>query len=83
MAIGNCDCCDRKNVPVTHHETDYERGHVGDVTQCYVCAGDVPDPYGELEDDGCLLGYEREPVACRYCGAMPLDACKGKQLEVA
>lgn len=51
MSIGNCDCCDRKNVPVRHHETDYERGHVGDVTQCYVCAGDVPDPYGEMDDE--------------------------------
>ena len=46
MPIGNCENCDRKNVPVRHIELTY----CGDTTQCYLCTGDTdPDPYGELE----------------------------------
>ncbi|MCA6114285.1 hypothetical protein J6524_04990 [Bradyrhizobium sp. WSM 1738] len=44
MAIGNCDCCDRMNVP----------GHVvncpGEPFACYICQGDDDaDPYCEAE----------------------------------
>lgn len=51
MPIGNCDNCDRKNVPVAHYETIH-----GDTTQCFICTADPwvkdpdPDPYGELAD---------------------------------
>ena len=45
VMIGNCDNCDRTNVPVSNGQ------FCGcDTTQCYVCQGDVLDPYGELED---------------------------------
>lgn len=42
MAIGNCDCCDRKDVSVSNLVA------FGiDTTACYVCQGDVADPYGD------------------------------------
>lgn len=44
MAIITCDICDKSNVPGSHHEGTY----AGDVSQCYVCAGDEFDPYDEL-----------------------------------
>jgi hypothetical protein len=48
MSIGNCDCCDRRNVPVSHLTETY----CGDVTACFLCQGDTdPDPYGEVEID--------------------------------
>lgn len=63
MAIGNCDCCDRRNVP----------GHVvnchGEPFACYICQGDDDaDPYSEAEIE--------EP--CPDCGgdgghAYPVD----------
>jgi hypothetical protein len=44
MAIGTCDNCDRRGVPVRC---------IDDVTtQCFLCTGDTdPDPYGEMEDE--------------------------------
>lgn len=45
--IGNCDCCDRENIPVSHFKPTfaYPEG-----VACYLCQGDTdPDPYGELE----------------------------------
>ena len=45
MAIGNCDCCDRRNVPVSSGYYD----PVGDTTACFICQGETdPDPYGEI-----------------------------------
>jgi hypothetical protein len=38
--IGDCENCDRRSVPVRYLDR---------TTQCYVCLGDVADPYGELE----------------------------------
>ena len=46
MSIGNCDNCDRQNVPVSHLTATY----CGDTTQCFLCQGDSdPDPFGEIE----------------------------------
>ncbi len=45
MAIGNCDNCDRQNVPVSNGE------FCGcETTQCFICQGDAADPYGELDE---------------------------------
>lgn len=45
MAIGNCDCCDRENVPVANLVA-----YGIDTTACFICQGDDDaDPYGELE----------------------------------
>lgn len=45
MAIGSCDCCEKSNVPVSSGV------YCGmDVTACYLCQGDVIDPYCEIED---------------------------------
>lgn len=45
--IGSCDNCDRQRVPVMHGS------FCGcETTQCYVCNGDVEDPYGELDEAG-------------------------------
>lgn len=45
MTIGNCDCCDRKNVPGSVVDVP------GEPFACYICQGDpLPDPYCELED---------------------------------
>jgi hypothetical protein len=42
--IGNCDACDRQNVPVSNC-----RSSSGESVQCFLCQGDSnPDPYGEL-----------------------------------
>ena len=47
MPIGNCDNCQRENVPVSHFNLSY----CGDTTACFLCCGDDnPDPYGELDD---------------------------------
>lgn len=44
--IGNCDCCDRENVPVVNVNTD------GEPVACFICQGDSdPDPYGEVVTD--------------------------------
>ena len=42
--IGNCDCCDRKGVPVSNLWAPC------DTTACVICQGDTdPDPYGEID----------------------------------
>lgn len=43
--IGNCDCCDRTNVPVAKANVP------GEPLACFICRGeDDPDPYdGEGE----------------------------------
>jgi hypothetical protein len=48
MPIGNCDCCNRREVPV-----DFGCDvHGNDVTACYLCKGETdPDPFGEAETD--------------------------------
>lgn len=64
--IGNCDCCDRKNVPVNF--SAWDRNNTGiDTTACYLCCGDSEiDPYGELE--------EAEPTdPYKHCSAMMLS----------
>jgi hypothetical protein len=43
--IGNCDCCDRRDVPGTVVDCP------GEPFACHLCQGDTdPDPYGEIED---------------------------------
>jgi hypothetical protein len=43
MAIGTCDCCDRRNVPGSVVNCP------GEPFACHICQGDHdPDPYGEL-----------------------------------
>jgi len=41
--IGNCETCSRKSVPCFSCQ-DSQR------IICHVCNGDVPDPYGELDE---------------------------------
>jgi hypothetical protein len=43
MAIGNCDCCDRLNVPGSVVDCP------GEPFACFICQGDIPDPYGEID----------------------------------
>jgi hypothetical protein len=44
MAIGNCDCCDRTNVPGTVVNCP------GEPFACHICQGDEDaDPYSETE----------------------------------
>ena len=43
--IGNCDCCDRTNVPVSKVNVP------GEPSACFLCQGDTdPDPYGEMTE---------------------------------
>ncbi len=43
--IGSCDNCGKNDVPV------FSGAACGcETTQCYLCNGDVADPYGELEE---------------------------------
>jgi len=45
MAIGNCDCCDRIDVPGSVVDCP------GEPFACFICQGDSdPDPYCELEE---------------------------------
>lgn len=48
--IGNCDNCDRINVPVSNGQ------FCGcDTTQCFICQGETdPDPYGEMDEASAL-----------------------------
>ncbi len=69
MAIGNCDCCDRCDVPVSHLTGTY----CGDVTACYLCQGDDDaDPYGEMEIDCECDGEGCD--ACSGCGTVWIEA---------
>lgn len=64
--IGNCDACDRQNVPVSNG-----RSSSGETTQCYLCQGDSsPDPYGELANHEALRLLAAE------------DACQDKLHEL-
>lgn len=58
--IGNCDNCDRHDVPVSSGQ------FCGcDTTQCFTCQGDVPDPYGELEPEAMtatILPFPPQPA---------------------
>lgn len=42
--IADCETCDRKQVPCTSCETSQR-------AICFICQGDVADPYGELDQD--------------------------------
>lgn len=53
--IGNCECCDRKNVPITKVNL------AGEPAACFICQGDTnPDPYGEFPIS--------QAARCPYCG---------------
>jgi hypothetical protein len=54
MAIGNCDCCERRDVPGSVVDVP------GEPFACYLCQGDIADPYGELDDE--------RTEACPGCG---------------
>lgn len=88
MTIGNCDCCDRRNVPGSVVNCP------GEPFACYPCQDDVPDPYCEIEQ-ACFAcngegrdirtGVVYEP-GCGHahmgdvdCG--PCDACNGTGSE--
>jgi hypothetical protein len=63
MPVGTCECCDRTRVAVKHRE---------DMTICYECQGDIPDPYCELEEESAnyiVSGLVRE--------AQSLEALQG------
>jgi hypothetical protein len=69
--IGNCDCCDRREIPVGKIEA-----YGIETVACYICqahgADPDPDPYGEMDSnpcpyaiDGCLLeNQEIGPCLC-------------------
>ena len=47
--IGNCDCCDRQDVPIRHFEAG-ETNAGCETTACFICQGDNEvDPYGEMD----------------------------------
>jgi hypothetical protein len=63
MAIGNCDCCDRTNVPGSVVNCP------GEPFACFICQGDDDaDPYGEREID-CTCDGEG-CGACSGCGTV-------------
>jgi hypothetical protein len=88
MPIGNCDCCDRRNVPGR-----VVRECPGEPFACYVCQGDDVDPYCELEEpcdvcrgdgghaypvdidrrDGSLMEHWRTCDACGGHGAIAIE----------
>jgi hypothetical protein len=48
--IGNCDCCDRQNVPVRHFDAGATNAQC-ETTACFICQGETEiDPYGEMDD---------------------------------
>ena len=57
MAIGNCDCCDRTNVPGSVVNCP------GEPFACFICQGDIPDPYGEIEIDCTMC----DGAGCQFC----------------
>jgi hypothetical protein len=65
MSIGNCDCCDRTNVPGSVVNVP------GEPFACFICQADPwesnpdPDPYGEMEID------------CADCDGAGCDLCAG------
>lgn len=60
MAIGNCDCCDRRDVPGSVVNVP------GEPFACHICQGDFdPDPYGEME----------RLVPCGLCGGDGVFDC--------
>lgn len=66
--IGSCDHCDRQNVPVSNGMCSS-----GEATQCFVCQGDIADPYGEQAS--ATLPQLRELVALQATdGALWSDA---------
>ena len=53
--IGSCDNCGKDNVPV------FNGTSCGcETTQCYLCNGDIADPYGELDEQ--LLNAVSEAI---------------------
>lgn len=84
--IGNCDNCDRQSVPVRHLTGTY----CGDTTQCYICQGDIADPYGELEDapevfveceacdgEGAIEKHQPFHDDPYFCTVHPCEVCHG------
>ncbi len=66
--IGNCDCCDRKAVPVAKVNVP------GEPMACFICQGDTdPDPYCETghDRDGKIIGDDESgyTFSCAKCGA--------------
>lgn len=57
--ISDCETCDRKQVPCSSCQTSQR-------TICFICQGDVADPYGELAP-----GYNE----CCLCGTEPMGSC--------
>ena len=67
MAIGNCDCCPRENVPGSVVNVP------GEPFACFICQGDPdPDPYGEIEIDCECDGEGCD--ACSGCGTVWIEA---------
>ena len=67
--IGNCDACERKNVPVSN-----VRSSSGETTQCFICqGGSDADPFCELshDRDGKIIGDDDSgySFSCSKCGA--------------
>lgn len=42
--IGECEVCGRQNVPVAK-VNDF----ACEIVACFICQGDIADPYGEIE----------------------------------
>ena len=84
--IGNCDCCDRRDVPGSVVDCP------GEPFACYLCQSDDVDPYCELEEpcdecrgdaghaypvdidrrDGSLIEHWRPCAACEATGSVPI-----------
>jgi hypothetical protein len=71
MSIGNCDCCDRRDVPGSVVDCP------GEPFACFICQGDDnPDPYGEIEItcDACDgAGCDRcSRTGCEWIATQPV-----------
>lgn len=68
--IGDCETCGRQNVPVAK-----VNGFACETVACFICQGDIADPYGEIELDqrvnGLVTDWEdveqRTNVTCVTC----------------
>lgn len=65
--IGNCDACDRQNVPVSKVNVP------GEPTACFLCQGDSnPDPYCETADEYVLMPREAtREMTMAGCDSLP------------
>ena len=75
LMIGECETCGRQNVPVAK-----VNGFACETVACFICQGDVADPYCELVTDWEDV-EQRENVTCVTCQEK-LWACRCEDPDV-